>query len=211
MENRTVTSNPNGLKLKLSLYTPRRRLWGEEVQIILILDLSTRWGWVVSVTPWPGFSPRERTPGIHCTGGWVDIRAGLDTEDRGEILSPLPEIERRSTGRPACSQTLYWLSYPSHIQMDFLRIISILITDAASWQFRQGSTFFQDTRSTVMYGVKPCNYTHLKQRAPFRKTLNIRMHMCVLSTDHEFIPARNASLSAMQRSTSGSNVRYYRT
>jgi hypothetical protein len=40
--------------------------------------------------------PGIRTPGTHCTGGWVDPRAGLDTEVRG---------------RPACSQTLYWLSY----------------------------------------------------------------------------------------------------
>jgi hypothetical protein len=28
----------------------------------------------------------ERTPGTHCTGGWVGPRAGLDTEDRGKIL-----------------------------------------------------------------------------------------------------------------------------
>jgi hypothetical protein len=29
-----------------------------------------------------------------------------------KILSPLPGIEHRSPGRPARSQTLYWLSYP---------------------------------------------------------------------------------------------------
>jgi len=33
-------------------------------------------GWVVTVTPWPLY-PRGRT-GTHCTGGWVDPRAGLD-------------------------------------------------------------------------------------------------------------------------------------
>jgi hypothetical protein len=33
----------------------------------------------------------------------------------------------------------------------------------------------------------------------------------IQSTDHELIPARNASLSAMQGSVSGSNVRYYPT
>jgi hypothetical protein len=33
----------------------------------------------------------------------------------------------------------------------------------------------------------------------------------VLSTDHELIPARNASLAAMQGSATGSNVRYYPT
>jgi hypothetical protein len=37
----------------------------------------------------------------------VGLRAGLDTEAREKILSPLPGIERRSPGRPARSQTLY--------------------------------------------------------------------------------------------------------
>jgi hypothetical protein len=46
--------------LKLSHYTPRRRLGVEEVQVLLILDLGT--GWVLSVTPRPRFSPGERTP-----------------------------------------------------------------------------------------------------------------------------------------------------
>jgi hypothetical protein len=32
---------------------------------------------------------------------------------------------------------------------------------------------------------------------------------CLQNTDHELIPARNASLAAMQGSASGSNVRYY--
>jgi hypothetical protein len=44
--------------------------------------------WVVSVTPRPRFTPEERTPGTHCTGGWVGPRAGLDTEARGKILFP---------------------------------------------------------------------------------------------------------------------------
>jgi hypothetical protein len=38
----------------------------------------------------------------------------LDTETRGKILSLLPEIEPRSPGRPARSQTLYRLSSPAH-------------------------------------------------------------------------------------------------
>jgi hypothetical protein len=52
------------------------------------LDLGTRWGCVVSVTPRPRFTPGEWTPGTHCTGGWVGPRAGLDTEDRGKIFCP---------------------------------------------------------------------------------------------------------------------------
>jgi hypothetical protein len=38
---------------------------------------STLMGWVVSITPRPRFTPGERTPGTHCTGGWVGPRAGL--------------------------------------------------------------------------------------------------------------------------------------
>jgi hypothetical protein len=51
---------------------------------------------VVSVTPRPRFSPGQRNPGTHCTGGWVGPRAGLDTEARGKIVSPLPG----NLGRP---------------------------------------------------------------------------------------------------------------
>jgi hypothetical protein len=36
----------------------------------------------------PRFTPGERTHGIHCTGGWVGPRAGLDSEARGKILCP---------------------------------------------------------------------------------------------------------------------------
>jgi hypothetical protein len=70
---------------------------------------------MVRVTPQPRFTPGERTPGTHCTGGWVDPRAGLDREATGKILSPLPGIEPRSPGRPVRSQTLYRLSYPGSL------------------------------------------------------------------------------------------------
>jgi hypothetical protein len=95
---------PRRPKLKLNLfhYKPRMRLWGEE-----ILDLGYRWGWVVSVTTRPRFSPGEGTPGIPC-GGWVGLRAVLDTEVTIKVLLLQPGIEPRLPGCPACSQTLYW-------------------------------------------------------------------------------------------------------
>jgi hypothetical protein len=31
--------------------------------------------------------PQERTPGTHCTGDWVGLRAGLDTEARGKVFA----------------------------------------------------------------------------------------------------------------------------
>jgi hypothetical protein len=48
--------------------------------------------------------PREKTPGTHCTGGWVGRRAGLDAEARGKILCL---CRGSNPGRPVRSQTLY--------------------------------------------------------------------------------------------------------
>jgi hypothetical protein len=59
------------LKVKQSRYTPWRRLGGEEIYLLLIHNIDTRWGGVVSVTPRPRFTARERTPGTHWTGGCV--------------------------------------------------------------------------------------------------------------------------------------------
>jgi hypothetical protein len=52
--------------------------------------------------------PRERTPGTHCTWGWVGLRAGLDTEIRGKNSCL---CRGSNLDRPVRSQTLYWLSY----------------------------------------------------------------------------------------------------
>jgi hypothetical protein len=68
----------------------------------------------VSVTPLPRFTPRERTPSTHWTGGWVDTRAGLDTEATEKIILPLPGIEPRSPSRPVRSQDTI-LSYPGSL------------------------------------------------------------------------------------------------
>jgi hypothetical protein len=38
--------------------------------------------------PGRAFTPGERTPSTHYTGGWMGHRAGLDTEARGKILCP---------------------------------------------------------------------------------------------------------------------------
>jgi hypothetical protein len=61
---------------------------------------------------WSGLRPDRalspgKDPGTHCTVGWVGPRAGLNTETRANILSPLPGIERQSHGPPADSQTLH--------------------------------------------------------------------------------------------------------
>jgi hypothetical protein len=40
------------------------------------------------------FTPRERAPGIHWIGGWVDRRAGLDDVEKRKFLT-LPGLELR--------------------------------------------------------------------------------------------------------------------
>jgi len=51
--------------------------------------------------------PRER-PGTHCTGGWVDLRAGLDSCGKSRPTGI------RSSDCPARRQSLYRLRYPAH-------------------------------------------------------------------------------------------------
>jgi hypothetical protein len=63
---------------------------------------------MVSVTPWPRFTPGDRTPGTHCTGGWVGHKAGLDAGARRKILCP---CRGSNPDRSARSHTLYCLSY----------------------------------------------------------------------------------------------------
>jgi hypothetical protein len=69
-------------------------LRGEEIWLLLIIDLGTGWGEWSSVTPLPRFTPGERNPGTHCTGGWVGLRAGLDTEDREQPFASAGNITR---------------------------------------------------------------------------------------------------------------------
>ena len=65
----------------------------------------TRRGWVVSTTPRPHFTPRERQD-THFTGGWVGPRAGLDGRNISFGI-------RFRTVQPV-AQSLYRLSYPAH-------------------------------------------------------------------------------------------------
>jgi hypothetical protein len=55
--------------------------------------------------------PKERAPGTHWMGGWVDPRAGLEDLEKRKFLT-LTGLELRPLGRPARSQSLYRLRYP---------------------------------------------------------------------------------------------------
>jgi hypothetical protein len=81
-------------------------------------------GWVVNATPMPLY-PRQR-PGTHCVGGWVGLRAGLDS---AENLAP---TGIRSPDRPARCESLYRLSYsdPFAVLHSFFIFFQILILPA---------------------------------------------------------------------------------
>jgi hypothetical protein len=78
-------------KVKQSRYMPWRRLGGEEIQLLLIHDIGTRWGECSASRPdralLPGKGPQY--PLYRRLGG---LSASLDTEARGKIISPLPGI-----------------------------------------------------------------------------------------------------------------------
>jgi len=62
--------------------------WGRGSIAPRILDLGTRWRWLVRFTP-GGFTPRGRAPGTHWIRGWVGPRAGLDAVVKRKIPNPL--------------------------------------------------------------------------------------------------------------------------
>ena len=71
------------------------------------LDHGTRRGWGVSVTP-RRYLPLEK-PGIHCTGGWVGPRAGLDRCGKSR---PPPWFDPRPV-QPAASRYTDWAIRPT--------------------------------------------------------------------------------------------------
>jgi len=96
------------VKVKCSRYRPGVAQRVCSGIALLFHDRGTRRGWVVSSTPRPHFTPRER-PGTHYTGGWVGPRAGLD----GRKISSPPGFD---PGPSSSSQSLYRLNYPAHTE-----------------------------------------------------------------------------------------------
>jgi hypothetical protein len=104
-------------KVKWFLYTPWRRFGWEEVQFLLSLNLGTRKGWVVTITPRRRFTPGKRAPGTRFVGGWVGPRAILDPEVGVKILRLCRGL---NPVRSIRSQTPYWLSYPGFLHRTWL-------------------------------------------------------------------------------------------
>jgi hypothetical protein len=92
------------VKVKQSHYRPEQAQRVGRGIAVLFRDLGARRGWVVNLTPRPLYPPES--PGTHCTGGWVGLRAGVDVCEKSRP-------HRYSIPGPS-SQSLYRLSYPTH-------------------------------------------------------------------------------------------------
>jgi hypothetical protein len=75
-----------------------------------ILDVNTRWRWVVNLTPWP-LSPGGKSPGTNCIEDWEGPVARLDTVEKNSGRSA-----RRYTDwaiptpiKSACHLPLRWV------------------------------------------------------------------------------------------------------
>jgi hypothetical protein len=58
---------------------PWRGQW-EEIQLLPILDLDTRWGVSGQHHGLAALYPQGEDPWTHWIGGWVGLKTGLDTE-----------------------------------------------------------------------------------------------------------------------------------
>jgi hypothetical protein len=84
------------VKLKIKALPPRHAG--------TILVLGTRWGeWSASLHPRSYLTPEDKTQCTHCIGGWLGIRAIIETEARGKILCL---CRGSKPGCPFCRQTL---------------------------------------------------------------------------------------------------------
>jgi hypothetical protein len=83
---------------KQSRYTLRRRFGGR------------------GIAPTHSICPGERTSGIHCAGGWVRLRAGLDTKVRGKVLCPCrgSNPDRPVVQLDTILTELLWLLFCAH-------------------------------------------------------------------------------------------------
>jgi hypothetical protein len=95
---------------------PWRRLGERRYSSYLFTTSALDGGEWSASRPGSAFTPGERTPGTHWTGGWADLRAGLDTEDRG--TRPLVLNQKITT---ACSERVIVISNKKHIIKFFSR------------------------------------------------------------------------------------------
>jgi hypothetical protein len=169
----------------------------------------TRWGEWSAARPGRVFTAGERTPGTHCTGGWVDPRAGLDTEVRGKILCPCRGSNfDRPVVQPVVRHYTAWAT-PAPENTLILEIIALRVSLPG-----RGDEFLNaiKTRSTSFFGweVKregpmSLDFTACKRSVDVWKMLNTQSsHSCIHSSR-----SLHLSLLVGLPASSGRQVRGY--
>ena len=103
----------------------------------------------------------------HCTGGWMGPRAGLDG---GGKSRPPPPNGIRTPNRPACSESLFRLSYrsaaPSKGGTDFIFRVALKIQAIVSLE--TSVTYLPATRRHIVEGcgwyLQQCCCVNVKYR-----------------------------------------------
>jgi hypothetical protein len=99
-----LVSNGKSCPYALTEHHTMNTYWGIGGIAPRILDLGTRWG-EQSASRSGRLTPRERAPGSHRIGGWVDPRAGLDAMVRRKIPSTCQDSNLRSSSLLQCYTT----------------------------------------------------------------------------------------------------------
>jgi hypothetical protein len=90
----------------------RETYWESGGIVPCVLNLGTRWRWVVSFTPRTLYH-RGENPDNHWTGGRLGPRADLDAVAKRRTLNPCREL---NSGRPARSQAYTdWAVWAPHL------------------------------------------------------------------------------------------------
>jgi hypothetical protein len=102
----------HNLACSLTEHHAMKAYWENGATAPRILNLGTRWRWVVRFMPLALYLPPsgERAPGIHLIGAWVGPRAGLDAVVKRKI----PSCCRDSNPHhPARSSTMHHWAIPA--------------------------------------------------------------------------------------------------
>jgi hypothetical protein len=164
----SVCHKQQQVKIKVPLTDPKTQNGGRGIAL-LFLELGARRGWVVSVTPRPLY-PRGK-PGTHCIRGWVGPRDVLEVYEK---FHPHREFFYvlycffRSPDLPACSQSLYRLSYPSpHKQHSVMKLMKwnplCLVEHSKANRLLsvEQTVFLHSNRATFLHVHSLCGIQHV--------------------------------------------------
>jgi hypothetical protein len=116
----------------------------------IILDLGTRWRWVVTFTPLSRFTTGEGAPATHWIGGWVGPRAGLDAVEKRTILYVRPLQYRLSHPDSASDSNILLLRNSVHIFIGVKVIFVIVVVN------KKLSQFFRIVKQQFTLSQSPC-------------------------------------------------------